>query len=194
MSSSGLKPNPPGSWSEYSVPTIRLPDGSYMMDSAVIAEKLESLYPAPSLHLNSTLEHEAQAAMMKVFVPLVPYLLAIATNKLVAPQDLDWFKSDRASRFGMTIEEYETEKDPDIAYAGAKPGFEECKQVLTVHKKDEGPFILGSVPCYADFYLAATIQMYRRAGAEIFARFIQEAGPELKRLHEACEKWTLKQD
>ena len=39
---------------------IEFPDGSYVMDSAAIAVKLESLHPEPSLHLNTEIESEAQ--------------------------------------------------------------------------------------------------------------------------------------
>lgn len=164
------------------------------MDSAVIAKKLEALYPTPSLHLNQSLEQEAQAAIMAVFVSLIPLMMSLGINKLIAPEDLEWFKQDRAKRFGMTVEELMAEKDPDAAYTGAKAGFEKCKKVLTAHKKDDGPFILGSVPSYADFYLVSTMQMYKQAGPQLFDRFFEEAGPELRALFEACKKWTLRQD
>jgi glutathione S-transferase len=145
------------------------------MDSAVIAEKLESMYPEPSLHLNHSIEGEAEAAMMKVFMPLVPYLAGLGMERLVAPVDIDWFKKDRAQRFGMTVEELDTPKDADAAYVAAKPGLEECKKVLTSHKKDDGPFILGSTPSYADFYFMATMQMFNRAGPDMFDRFIGQS-------------------
>lgn len=164
------------------------------MDSAAIAEKLDSLYPDPPLRLNSGLEQEAQRAIMAVFVPLIPYVAAIGVDKLVAPEDVEWFKTDRAARFGMTVTELISPKDPDTAFSGAKEGFEDCKRVLTVHKHDKGPFILGSLPSYADFYVVATMQMYKQADPKLFGRFVQEAGPEMEALYEACEKWTLKQD
>jgi glutathione S-transferase len=191
---SGLKPNPPGSWSEYSVPTVRFPDGAYVMDSAAIAGELEARYPAPSLKLNSDLENEAQAAMSAVFMPLVPFLLMFAKN-LVAPEDLDWFKADRAQRFGMTVEQaFETERDPAPILEAAKPGFEKCRNVLRVHKVDKGPYILGSEPCYADFYLVASTQMFNRAGERCWTEFSKAAPAELIELHDACRKWTARQD
>lgn len=164
------------------------------MDSAAIATELEVRYPNPSLRLDPELEKEAQAAMGGVFMSLVPYLMQYAPN-IVSPEDLEWFKADRAERFGMTVEEaFETEKDGAPYFEAAKPGFENCAKVLRSHKVDQGPFILGSQPCYADFYLVATMQMFTQMGEEGFAEFTKEAPPELKELHEACRKWTARQD
>ena len=131
--------------------------------------------------------------MGAIFMSLVPYLAPIALKTLVAPQDVEWVREDRARRFGTTVQDLETEKDPNAAYAGAKPGFEMCRKVLRDHKQDEGPFILGSVPSYADFYLVSTMQMFSQAGKEVFGRFLGEAGPELRELYAACEQWTTKQ-
>ena len=191
---SGLQSNPPGSWSEYSVPTVRFPDGSYVMDSAAIAKELEVRYPQPSLKLNPNLENEAQAAMGEVFMALVPFLLQFVNN-LVAPEDLDWFKADRAKRFGMTVEEaFETERDPAPIFEAAKSGFEKCRSVLRAHKVVQGPYILGSELCYADSYLVATTMMFERAGERSWSEFSKAAPVELIELHDACRTWTARQD
>lgn len=191
---SGLKPNPPGSWADYTVPVIRFADGSTMMDSAVIANELESRYPEPSLRLDPDLEKEAQGAMGQVFMSLVPYLLPFSAQ-IVALEDLDWFKQDRAKRFGMTIDEaFHTNKDGSSYFEAANPGFEKVAQVLKAHKLDQGPFILGSQPCYADFYLVATVQMFSQIGEDGYGEFMNHAPPELRQLHEACRKWTARQD
>lgn len=164
------------------------------MDSAAIAIRLESLHPEPSLRLNTELENEAQDAMSAVFMSLVFYLAPFVVGNLVAEEDLEWFKADRASRFGITVEELETEKNADEAYAAARPVFEKCREVLRRHKKDDGPFVLGSEPSYADFYFVSTMLMFRQSEQKVFERFLQEAGPELRELYEACEKWTIRQD
>lgn len=39
----GLPPNPEGSTAPYTAPTIRLPDGTFIMDSKNIAEMLQNL-------------------------------------------------------------------------------------------------------------------------------------------------------
>lgn len=132
--------------------------------------------------------------MGEVFMSLVPYLLPLSAQ-IVALEDLDWFKEDRAKRFGMTIDEaFHTKKDGAPYFAAAKPGFEKVAQVLNAHKLDQGPFILGSQPCYADFYLVATLQMFSQVGVAGYEDFMKHAPPELRQLHEACQKWTLKQD
>lgn len=163
------------------------------MDSAIIATELEARYHTPSLKLNPDLEKEAQDAMGAIFIALVPYLLPFAEN-VVSPDDIEWFKVDRAGRFGMSVEDAFTEKDGSPYFAAAKPGFEKCTEVLRAHKLDQGPFILGSEACYADFYLAATTTMFKQTSEKAFAAFMKEAPSELKALHEACQKWTMKQD
>lgn len=191
---SGLKPNPPCSWADYTVPVVRFSDGSTWMDSAVIANELESRYPEPSLRLNPNLEKEAQGAMGEVFMSLVPYLLPLSAQ-IVALEDMNWFKEDRAKRFGMTVDEaFHTHKDGSSYFEAAKPGFEKVVQVLKAHKIDQGPFILGSQPCYADFYLVATLQMFSQIGEEGYEEFIKYAPAELRQLHEACREWTVRQD
>lgn len=191
---SGITPNPPGSWADYTVPVVRFADGSTVMDSAVIANELESRYPEPSLRLDSDLEKEAQGAMGEVFMSLVPYLLPLAAQ-IVALGDLDWFKEDRAKRFGMTVDEaFHTKKDGSSSFEAAKPGFERVAQVLKAHKLDQGPFILGSQVCYADFYLVATLQMFSQMGEDAYEEFMKHAPPELRQLHYACQKWTARQD
>lgn len=164
------------------------------MDSAVIAAKLETLYPTPSLHFNVELEEQARNAVFEVFLPLVPYLSPFVVKNLVAPEDVEWFKADRAPRFGMTVEEMMAGKDPEAAYAAAKTGFDKIRALLKEHKKDEGPFILGSVPCYADLCLVSTTHMLNLCLMEEFERFLREAGSELRDLYRACEKWMVKRD
>lgn len=192
--SSGVPPNPPGSWSEYSLPTVRFADGSYVMDSSAIAAELEARYPTPSLRLNRELEGKASAAMGQVFTGLVRYLLT-KVDDIVAPEDLDWFKEDRARRFGMTIEEaFETEKELGPCLEAARPGMETCAEVLRANKVDQGPFILGSLPCYADFMMVASMQMLARLGGTMFEEFLGAAPDEMRKLYEACADWTRRQD
>jgi len=46
----GIPPNKKGA--EYTIPAVRLADGTYLMDSLQIAGALEMVYPTPSLHLD----------------------------------------------------------------------------------------------------------------------------------------------
>ncbi|KAF2168175.1 hypothetical protein M409DRAFT_21619 [Zasmidium cellare ATCC 36951] len=194
IKSFGVEPHPPGSWSEFSVPTVRFPDGTYVMDSAAIAKELEYRYPSPSFRLNPKLEEEAHGAMGKVFMALAVPLMPYATE-VVSLEDLEWFKTDRARRFGMTVEvAFDKSKDPVPHFVAAKPAFEECSRVLKAHKVDEGPFLLGSQPCYADFYFMTTLQMFHQSSKEGFALIMEYVPSELKNLFEACQKWTIKQD
>lgn len=164
------------------------------MDSAKIAVELESRHPTPSLRLNPELEEEVADVTMKVFVALAPYFFYCTPN-YIAPADVEWIKEDRAKRFNTTVEElFEKKRDPAPFFEAAKPKFEELREVLTKHKIDEGPFILGSKPCYADFIPVGQVQMFTRIGDEGYASYRDAAPRELLELYEACRKWTERQD
>lgn len=149
----------------------------------MIAEKLEVICPEPALHIDHVQQEEIQGAMMGVFIPSGSYLTYVSMKNVVAPEDLDWFKKDRATRF----EQFEEAKCPENSYALARPSFDKCTKGLTVHKLDEGPFISGSVPCYSDFSRVAKILMILCFGPDI-ERFLEEAGSETTALYKACEK------
>lgn len=161
------------------------------MDSEAIATELEARHPQPSLRRNPELEKEVNEARMGIFVAVIPYLAVMAVDNLVAPEDIEWFKADRAPRFGTTVDEmFGTKKEAAPFYAAAQPSFEKCAELLRKHKIDEGPFILGSEPCYGDFSLVALMQMFYQAGEHEWAKFIEACPVEMRRLHEACRPWT----
>lgn len=164
------------------------------MESTAIAAEIEARYPEPSLRLDSKLQQEAQTAIDQVFIALVPALLP-GTTSLVAAEDLEWFKADRAQRIGMTIEQaFEPQKDVSRHYAAVQPGFDACTKVLRDYKEEPGPFILGGKPCFADFIIAGVLRTVSRCGEEAFANFLKYAPTEFIELHEACSAWATKQD
>ena len=61
------------------------------------------------------------------------------------------------------------------------------------HKRDEGPFILGSQVCYADFMAASVVEVFRRVEDGAFERMCG-AVDGLKELHEGCAPWFRRND
>jgi hypothetical protein len=59
---------------------------------------------------------------------------------------------------------------------------------LIEHKRDDGPYILGSQITYGDVVLVAFLESSRRTSKEIFKRVIG-FHENIELLYKACSKW-----
>jgi len=179
---SGLPPNESGY--KYTSPTIRLPDGTYIMESKKIALKLESLHPEPPLHLDSPvlprvepILHNIVTCFRPLFVPLVPRMF-------LNPASQAHFIPSREKGVGKSLDEFG--KGADQGVENAKPHVKELAGVLGEHP--EGPFFLGKEVSYVDFVVVGWLRMMARMGVaeRIWAL---DGGSELKALYDASAKW-----
>ncbi len=67
-------------------------------------------------------------------------------------------------------------------------GLEALSKFLTEHKRDDGPYILGSQVTYADLILVAFLESSKRTSEEIF-RGIVDSHMSIDSLYKACSKW-----
>ena len=158
------------------------------MESGAIAKKLESEYPEPSLHLNNELQKQMQAVSGKLIFPMVPWFMLRVYSHLITEEEKNWFRADRERRAGMSLEQWESEKGGEVAWKAAEPGFQLFEKLLREHKRDQGPFILGSEVCYADLMAASLAEFYRRIEQNAYERLTGAVGG-LKELCEACSPW-----
>ena len=158
------------------------------MDSAIIAAKLESLHPEPSLHLDADLHNEAQAVMYRVFGPLFPTLMPSIRDKLITPHALAYWTRTRESLFGMSIDEFARVKGGPHAWEAAQPGFSELNKFVTEHRRDDGPFILGSQVSYGDFVVVGNLESFRKTDEDMFNMVLGQ-DERVRELYEACEEW-----
>lgn len=163
------------------------------MESLAIAPKLEELYPQPSLHLDNGFHEEAQTAIGEAIGPLIPYFMPRVARYVVVEEDVEWFHDDRSKRFGVSLDQLEAEKGGDAAWEAAKSGFKHMAELLTKHKKDEGPFIMGSMPCYGDLVVVAAVQMFKAFDEKSGERFVGQ-DPAIRRVYEASEQWVERDD
>lgn len=164
-----------------------------MMDSLKIAHKLEEVHPNPSLHLDSKLHEKFSACTAKAIGPLIAVFMPIIGRSIVLESDEEWFEKDRSERFGMSLAEFERTKGGQQAWDKTREGMEMFKALLTENKKDEGPFIMGSVPTYGDLVLIGTIKWLKTIG--IWEKFRDEFGSgELDGLWEGGKKWVERDD
>lgn len=193
MAPSGIPPNPEGAFAEYTVPVVKFPDGSYIMDSTAIVPRLEAVNPEPPLPLELDLLKELEPINGKVLGPLVPLIMPAVRRDVLCKESDAWFKKDRERRLGAPEEVYEREKGGEVAWKGAEPGQQQLASFLKAQKRDEGPFILGSAVSYPDFVLAGRVEFIRFIGEDNYERLVRPVEG-LRELHEACKPWFERND
>lgn len=193
LESYGVKPNPPQTREasvgiQYSLPTIRLPDKHFVMDSLNIALDLESLYPEPSLHLDQSPYEDAQSMVFQCALPLFPEFMPRIRDNLITDHSKSFWIRSRENLFGMAIDEFERTKGGEQAWRAAEPGLKALSEFLNQHKKDEGPFTWGSQLSYADLVLVAFLESTRRTSQDMFDR-IMSFHSSIQELYKACGQW-----
>lgn len=198
----GISPNPPPpanqpgpKQSPYTLPAMRLPDGTYAQDSANIAPKLEEQCPEPSLLLETGLHLEAQRVLGEVAGPLLSVVFPAVARNIVMEHYADWWVEKKEIMLGMSMPEFEATGGEygNKAWKAAEPGFVEMKEFLASNKKDEGPFILGSRPSYGDFVIASMLEALMIIENGLFERFVGY-DEQLRELHSACREWFVKNE
>jgi glutathione S-transferase len=190
----GIPPNPEGSFAAYTSPTIRLPDGSYVMDSLAIADKLEELYPDPPLYHDFDLEETMRKHLSDLFWPIAAEFGPRIPRNILQEPAKSWFTEDRERRFGVSLEQFEKDNGGEKAWPGIAEALEKIKMFYREEKKEgEGPFLRGSQVSYADFLFVATMECMKRLNNETWRRMI-EYDEAFGRLDRECEKWTVRDD
>ncbi|KAI7329894.1 hypothetical protein KC315_g5931 [Hortaea werneckii] len=187
----GIPPNPEGPYkfTDYTSPAVRFADGTYVMDSQAIAEKLEILYPEPSFHLDTGLHDEAAAIIQELMWSLFPDLLHLLPKGILSERSAVYFAEDRKRRFGISLDDLAATKGGEVAWEAAQPSMAALKTFLTSKKKDEGPFIMGSTPSYGDLIIIALFQSLNVVKKESCARLVGYCS-EFEKLHEAGNQWA----
>lgn len=179
---------------EYTIPTVILPGGEYVMDSLKIAEALERAFPTPSLHLDSPYVGRvvaalsgAQTALRGVYVPLV-------LERLIGGPSRAYFAETRDALFGMPLAQVAREQGGDAAFAAAAPHLRAASALLA--EDPAGPFFAGAAPGYADLVWAAALLFYRTIGDDVLRKLLDASGdPERHlKLLEALRPWSERDD
>ncbi|KAK4096832.1 hypothetical protein N658DRAFT_527464 [Parathielavia hyrcaniae] len=179
----------------YSIPTIRLPSGTYVSDSRVIATTLEQARPSPPLHLDSPqlarLEELMRAIMLglrSVYIPLVPRRLL---NDASLPH---WYRT-RAEWIGMPVDEFERAHPAAEGWAAAEGFLKEVTGLLKA-ADGKGPFFLGGEVSYADFVWGGFLVFLGRIGKDVVEEGLRRCGD--REVHEALLRglgpWTERCD
>ncbi|OQN96732.1 hypothetical protein B0A48_17156 [Cryoendolithus antarcticus] len=187
-----IPPNPAGSLAAYSSPAVRMPDGTYIMDSRAIADALEKLHPEPSLHLESECVEKVQKLVLELWDALRPIAMPRIPTTVLSPASAEYFERTRAVRFGMTLTELgKSDQAGPKAWENARSGIAAMKAVLEEHK---GPYVLGKEASYGDLIWAGFWHMMSRLSEDrdLIEGFRKQGGDVFDRHFDACKQWYEK--
>ncbi|CAK3921820.1 Glutathione S-transferase ustS [Lecanosticta acicola] len=178
----------------YTVPAVKFPDGSAVMDSAAIALKIEARYPQPKIDLAPELQAKVMPLYGQILFQLAGTFFPLIRRNILLEESIAEWTANKETTFGRSMAEMEANSG-EAAWRNAEPGFEKLRELLRESKKDAGPFVLGGEVCYVDFIFGAMMECCRKVGGDLYANFARYA-PELREIHEACEGkgWLEKDD
>lgn len=191
---SGLVPgeSATGSKNKYTVPAIQhLPTNTYVMDSALIAQFLESTYPNPPVPLTSELGREIEAKARAAVGPAFRTSVMPREINILLPRSQEYFRRTREASLGHRLEDLlEPDKEEQVWNAVGE-GMRAVGELMQTHKAD-GPFVLGARPSYTDFSITGSLQSARMVDERVFQRIIKDPG--FKGNYEACLPYMEKKD
>ncbi|RMZ86430.1 hypothetical protein DV736_g6342, partial [Chaetothyriales sp. CBS 134916] len=170
----GVKPNPEGSFADYTSPAVKLPSGQAIQDSWPIAHELERLYPDPSLHLDSPYIQKVIDIITDIAGAIRPIYFAAVPRKLLNPSSAAYFILTREERIGIDLSTYEEKEGGQKAWENAAPHFGRIVALLQEHP--EGPFFEGATVTYADFIFVGLLRFLERLDLLWQALDVCEAG------------------
>ncbi|KAI0203521.1 putative glutathione S-transferase [Astrocystis sublimbata] len=175
---------------DFTVPTIIQPDGTYMMDSLVIANELEKQHPEPSLHLDEPYRLKYIDALRDAFEAIRPLYILAVPKRLLKEVNMEYWLRTRSEAVGMPLEKYVEENSGPHVWENAAPHLQKITEMLK--ENDKGIFFFGDKVSYVDFTHAGFLIMFRALGEDIWQPLLKAFGdPDLHlRFLEALKPWT----
>ncbi|KAI5865805.1 putative glutathione S-transferase [Durotheca rogersii] len=189
----------PADTEKYTIPTAILADGSWVMDSAAIAERVEAQHPTPAARIDSPYVARVVAELAPAMGALVPvYLPAVHANVLTAASQ-PYFRATREATFGAALEDVAAGVAPGTpgraaVLAAAAPHLRAVSALL--REDPAGPFFEGARPSYADFVWAGHLLFARQLAGGIFEDVLAATGDEEvhRSLLDAVKPWSDRDD
>lgn len=178
----------------YTIPTVIMPNGDYIMDSFEIAEALEKAFPAPSLHLDSPYVEKLKAVMPDIMAALVGVYVPLIPERLLNEASKPYWRQARSATFGMPLDRLARERGGDEAWKAAEPHLRKVTALLG--ENADGPFFMGKEVGFADFIWAGLLIFFRCIGDDVFQKLLDAAGNRdlhLKLL-EGVKPWSERDD
>ncbi|KAK8058144.1 glutathione S-transferase [Apiospora phragmitis] len=170
----------------YTIPTVILPDGSYMEDSLAIAHKLEELYPEPKLagietpafdRLSKDLLPAIMGDLKRVYFSLLP-------ERILNKASYEFWQTTRAEALGLGQRPSElTDADRDDAWQQleASGKLKQITALLNVNT-DKGALFEGKDLTFADFAWAGFLIFWKRIGDAEYEKVLELTGDKARHL------------
>ncbi|KAI1082070.1 putative glutathione S-transferase [Whalleya microplaca] len=158
----------------YTIPTVILPDGTWVMDSWEIAAALEKSHPEPSLHLDSPYEPKLKALLPQIVTPLRPVYIPLVPNRLLNEASIPYWVETREKLAGMPLDRYGVELGGEKAWKAAQPHLETVTAWLK--ENGDGPYFLGKTVSFTDFVWAGFLIFLRRIGEDVYEKALEVTG------------------
>ncbi|GAW11614.1 hypothetical protein ANO14919_009610 [Xylariales sp. No.14919] len=179
---------------EFTVPTVKMPDGTYIMDSMVIAREIEKQHPSPPLYVDSPLRQRYIDYLSPAWVQLRPEILSAVPNRLLNEVNHPYWRETRSQHLGMDLDQFVRENNGKHIYKAAAPHLQNITAMLK--ENDKGVFFMGDTISFVDFTHAGFLVMFRAMGEDIFQPLLEATGdPELHlKFLEALKPWLERDD
>lgn len=161
------------------------------MESLAIAKALESLYPEPTVHLDSEVLAEVSNTLSWTLKHLAPVLVPRMPRECLRGPSITYHIEARKKTFGMSLEELEATQGGEGAWKRARPGLDKMVSILKANSG--GSFCLGSTPSYADFLIVGFLEWCRCLGGGIFER-LTSLDSAFVNVYDSCHSWLEKND
>jgi glutathione S-transferase len=159
------------------------------MDSALIAQFLESTYPDPPVPLTSELGRGIEAKARDVVGTAFCASVLPREMGVLSPRAQEYFRHTREASLGNRLEDQlDKEEQSWNAVGNSMPAI---SKLIQTHQAD-GPFVLGARPTYTDFFIAGSLQSARVVDESVFQRIFKYPG--YKEIYEACLPYMEKKD
>ena len=183
-----------GSDTPYTVPTILLPDGTYVMHSLKILEAINKRYPSPPLKYQTPRLDRFMKCVEQTMIAFRGIYVPGVANRLLGEGSLDFFHRTRERDIGMTLAEFEEKEGGEGAYEAME---QHLKQVTALLAEDGGgPFFEGKDVSQIDFVWIGILLFIQRMGEDVFDKVLRRSGDAKKHLDllEAAKSWYEKDD
>jgi len=178
LASLNVKPN--SSRTPYTLPAVRFSNGETIQDSRIIVEKIEEIFPSPSLHLVAPILPEIQKTVSRAFFDLFTIL---NPTKILNPPSAAYFTRKDAEN----ILEYGPDLEGEDAWDAAKEPLRKLAGLI------QSPFVLGEQISYADFVVMGFLRhAWVVGGKKVWERVVGiDQNGKLRRLYEAVKEKGL---
>lgn len=176
----------------YTIPTIQLQSGEWIMESSEIARRLEQLYPNPAIEA-SVLDVEINALTEKVMGIISPDFIPKIPRTLIAAASVPYWRKTREAWYdGVSLDMIEASHGGGQVYEAARPYVRQLASLL--ESSTNGPFFGGRRPIYGDFVWSGVLYFYEKLGNDMFASLTFPDQETHMRLLVACRPWFERDD